>query len=547
MKTALFNRPRRVSGPVSPGLRGLGTAVISAWLLASTGLMAAPTVGTLNGGPAVIGFPYFGYLEGNPTASIDAQFHTPIGLALDSTGNYLYVADRDNNAIRVVDLASSSTHYNLTFTFVPDEFTPPNTISSPVGVALDAEDNLYVLNRGNGKNGTVLRFDYYGDFTTVALALTNANGMALDYANNIYVTISSNSLLKIPSGAINVTPGAANTTVVNYNFPAKTSINNANTCLQGIVVMDDGRIAACDSGNHGIVLINPDTHTNSLLTGFNGAGDYTGVNNRGATTNTAKFLQPYGLAKAGKGILVVSDYGNNRVKVVNSFGAVTNLYGVSSSYWYMGPGSYPGWWDGTVVVPDGEGDVEAREPRGLLLAPNGTIYVTEDYYHLIRTVAGADLPPVPPPPPPPPATPTILVVLTNYGQVSLTWSASAGASGYNVKRSPSSLGPFATIANTASTNFTDGSVLNGTTYYYVVSAVGAGGESPDSAPVSARTPLPPVDDPVTGYVDFPPIFFTSVFHPVSSIVFNNDTRIVIVGEPGSQTFYEYGPTGGSKI
>jgi len=31
-------------------------------------------------------------------------------------------------------------------------------------------------------------------------------------------------------------------------------------------------------------------------------------------------------------------------------------------------GSYPGWWDGTVVVPDAGGDVEARLPNGVLLA-----------------------------------------------------------------------------------------------------------------------------------------------------------------------------------
>ena len=52
------------------------------------------TAWTLNGGPLYLGYPYAGYVEGNPVSSTDAQFHTPIGLALDSTGNLLYVADR---------------------------------------------------------------------------------------------------------------------------------------------------------------------------------------------------------------------------------------------------------------------------------------------------------------------------------------------------------------------------------------------------------------------------------------------------------------------
>ena len=109
------------------------------------------------------------------------------------------------------------------------------------------------------------------------------------------------------------------------------------------------------------------------------------------------FNQPMGLAKAGNGMLIVADYGNNRVKVVDSVGTVTNLYGVSSNLWYTGPGAWPGWRDGNVTVPDAVGDVEARLPNGVLFAPDGTVYVTEDYYHLIRQVTGTTLPPRPAP------------------------------------------------------------------------------------------------------------------------------------------------------
>jgi hypothetical protein len=506
----------------------------------SAGIKNGVVVGSVCGG----GYPpFYGYVEGNPITSTDAQFHTPIGLVQDSTGEYLFVADRDNNAIRVVDLLSSQDIYNFTYTFAPvPGFTPANVIVNPVGIALDADDNVYVLNRGNGLNGTVVMFDYYGDIVaTNAVALTNANAITLDSAGNVYVT-ASNTLLKItfPSGL---------TTNV-------TTVTNAGACLQGLVIMDNGTnsgmIAACDSGRNGIYLINPTNGVVSTNTGFNGAGDNNSIwestPNRAIGKATAMFNHPMGLAKAGGGILIVADYGNNRVKVVNSVGAVTNLYGVSSNLWY---GSWPGWRDGSVVVPDAVGDIEARLPNGVLFAQDGSVYVTEDYYHLIRKVTGANLPPVPPPPPPPPGAPTILTVLTNYGQVSLTWSAVAGTSiTYNVKRSPSNGGPYTTIDNTSSTNYTDTSVLNGTTYYYVVSAVGSGGEGPDSAQVSARPPLPPVPDPQIGYVDFPATAnppYSSVFHPVSSFVLNNDALIVIKGTAGSQTFYTFGSTSTNGI
>ena len=379
MKTKTLNHPWRAS----PALRGVATAVLSAFLLVTANLRAQTpngvVVGTLSGG----GYsPFYGYVDGDTATA--AQFHTPIGLAVDSTGDYLHVADRDNNAIRVVDLA-----FGETFTLVPNSYSPPNVIVSPVGVVLDADDNLYVLNRGNGNNGTVVEFDYYGDLIgTNAVGLVNANAITLDSANNIYVTAGS-SLIQIP-------PGGVKTIVA--------TVTNANASLQGLVVMDSGLIAACDSGRHGIYLINPLNGVISTNTGFNGQGDDIDPSNRGVTKTHAQFNQPTGLAKAGNNMLVVADYGNNRVKVVNSVGTVTNLYGVSSSLWYTGPGSYPGWYDGNVVLPDMVGDVEARAPNGILFAPNGSVYVTEDYYHLIRNVT-ANLPPLPPPPAPPPPVP----------------------------------------------------------------------------------------------------------------------------------------------
>ena len=67
----------------------------------------------------------------------------------------------------------------------------------------------------------------------------------------------------------------------------------------------------------------------------------------------------------------------------------------------------------------------------------------------------------------------------------LSWSASTGATSYNVKRSTTSGGPYTTIASPTTTSYTDTGLTNGTTYYYVVSAVNAAGESANSAQVSA--------------------------------------------------------------
>jgi glycosyl hydrolase family 44/fibronectin type III domain protein len=93
-----------------------------------------------------------------------------------------------------------------------------------------------------------------------------------------------------------------------------------------------------------------------------------------------------------------------------------------------------------------------------------------------------------------PAAPTGLQTSAGNGQVSLNWPASANANVYYVKRSPTSGGPYAQIAATSSTSFTDTAVTNGTRYFYVVSAVNSAGESANSVEVNA-TPTALVNPP----------------------------------------------------
>jgi autotransporter-associated beta strand protein len=89
--------------------------------------------------------------------------------------------------------------------------------------------------------------------------------------------------------------------------------------------------------------------------------------------------------------------------------------------------------------------------------------------------------------PPAPVTPAGLAAMPGNTQVVLSWLTASGAASYNLKRATSS-GNETNLVNTAGTSYTDTGLLNGTTYYYVVSAVNAGGEGSDSREVSA-TPL----------------------------------------------------------
>lgn len=81
-------------------------------------------------------------------------------------------------------------------------------------------------------------------------------------------------------------------------------------------------------------------------------------------------------------------------------------------------------------------------------------------------------------PPPPPGG---LTESVGTGQITLNWTASAGATSYNVKRSTNYGGPYTVIAShRTALNYVDTGAASGTLYFYVVSANNAYGESADS-------------------------------------------------------------------
>ena len=90
-----------------------------------------------------------------------------------------------------------------------------------------------------------------------------------------------------------------------------------------------------------------------------------------------------------------------------------------------------------------------------------------------------------------PAAPQALMAASGNSGILLTWNATNGATGYTVKRAASSGGPYTTLASgLTSQTYTDVAPVKGVTYFYVVSASSAGGESANSSEVMAKQPAP---------------------------------------------------------
>jgi fibronectin type 3 domain-containing protein len=151
-----------------------------------------------------------------------------------------------------------------------------------------------------------------------------------------------------------------------------------------------------------------------------------------------------------------------------------------------------------------------------------------------------------------PAAPTVLTAVSGNAQVTLTWTTSSGATGYYVKRSTTTGGPYTQIATQAAANYTDTGLTNGTKYCYVVSAYNSSGQSANSGEVNA-TPVLPAPSAPTGLaatagnaqvsLSWTAISGASSYHVKRSTTSGAETQIAA---PTSNSYTDTGLTNGTK-
>jgi beta-galactosidase len=88
-----------------------------------------------------------------------------------------------------------------------------------------------------------------------------------------------------------------------------------------------------------------------------------------------------------------------------------------------------------------------------------------------------------------PNPPANLTATSGSGEIALSWVPLDNVSSYNLKRSEVS-GTYPTTYSLTGTSYTDSGLTNGTTYYYVISAVNGQGEGPNSNEISATPSVP---------------------------------------------------------
>jgi len=252
----------------------------------------------------------------NGAASI-ARFDLPSGIAVRSDGALL-IADRGNHCIRLVKDGVVST-----FVGDPggrggvDGSREVARFNEPIGIAIDARDDLYVADFGNG----LRKIDPAGNVTSVALP--KGRGLAITQVSvdsastpRLYVTLETGlARIDIATGAtVFFATGGQNLPdqdpLPHVYVPGQHSIGHP----FAVAPLADVGFVYTDPWSQSL-RISFDTTVRTIAGPDGENAAFTGGMYRDGTGNSARFASPTGLLRMPDGRLLIADTNNRRVRV----------------------------------------------------------------------------------------------------------------------------------------------------------------------------------------------------------------------------------------
>ncbi|BCY27729.1 hypothetical protein KK2020170_05970 [Flavobacterium okayamense] len=333
-----------------------------------TPLFPGNSGGAIPNGPGIIRHVGNG-LQGDVNGFLEvAEFNLPTASIFDSNNNLLIV-DRGNHKIKKIDASG------IVQTFVGtgalgalDGSLAVATFNYPASIVEDSQGNLFVCDQSNHK---IRKIDASGNVTT--FAGTGVGGfqdgpgnvarfyypdeIAIDALDNIFVAdYLNNRIRKItPLGIVSTVAGSGVSgdmdgiaSLAKFKWPT-------GVCLDG-----NGNIFVTDYGNHKIKKI--DTSANVTTIAGSVAGDENGIG------TLAKFKNPTISALDSFGNIFVADYGNHKIKKIDTSGNVTTFAG-----------------DGTIGNRDDELLLaKFKQPSAVTFNNSGELFITDYGNHTIK-------------------------------------------------------------------------------------------------------------------------------------------------------------------
>jgi hypothetical protein len=277
--------------------------------------------------------------DGGPASS--ATMYQPLGLAVDTVNNLLYVADSSNRVIRVINVTS-----NIINTFAGDY--------------------------------------YYGDTRLAVNArLTLAHKMAIDSVNNlVYIADTAAFVVRVVNRTSGIISTFAGTPGVVGGYSTRGDGGLATSAKLG-----SPRGIAVDTGNNLVYIVDNSVfvvrvvnRTSGIISTFAGKGSVSGSIGDGSPATNAILYFPSSVAlDTVNNLIYISEEQGNRIRVVDrATGYISTLVGDTS----------------TIAAASGSSGDKGPPSAALLYSPqdvkvdsvNNMVYIAESYNTRIRVV-----------------------------------------------------------------------------------------------------------------------------------------------------------------
>ncbi len=217
-------------------------------------------------------------------------------------------------------------------------------LNLPEGVVVDASMNVYLSDEYNQRVRVVnttgiintIAGNGYGGFSgdggmATDAELWNPNGVALDASGNLYISDCFNNRIRIvnTSGIIHTFAG-----IGSYGYSGDGGPASAAELHEPIGITSDasGNVYIGDYLNSSIRTVN----TSGIISTFAGNG-IAGFFGDGGPATSSELYAPWGIGVDNAGNVYIADYGNDRIREVNTSGIINTIAGNG----YLSKASFP--------------------------------------------------------------------------------------------------------------------------------------------------------------------------------------------------------------
>jgi sugar lactone lactonase YvrE/PKD repeat protein len=343
------------------------------------GLLKAQIITTI-AGSGVLGFGG----DGGPATA--AKLDNPWGGRMDAAGN-IYIVESSNSRVRKISTSGIITTVagNGALAYYGDGGqATAAALNYPFAMGIDAAGNLYICDSYNnvirkvttsGIISTVAGIDsagFNGDgIQATAAGLNDPSGLTFDTNGNLYIADTGNNRIRKISTSGIISTVAGNGTGGYGGDGGQATATELNQ-PSAVAIDASGNIFIADDDNNRIRMINT-AGIISNIAGSGATGPFKGsYSGDGGLATNATISLPSDLIFDKKGNLYICDCDNNRIRKINTAGIISTIAG-DGSLGYNG--------DGELATA-----AKLNYPGGVFLDPTGNVYIVDQENNRIRKI-----------------------------------------------------------------------------------------------------------------------------------------------------------------